>query len=368
MKRSAWAPGCEMLLILGLLCGGLFSGTPAAADDSEGVVTNLNALKKVAERSLESILDSLDVPQGEKVYLRAAGHHEANWMISDLLARLLSRRGALPVVLHRPAPPPIEPQDDGDQEDESGAPEGDVGADEDEEGGAAGEGDAAGGDDTGEDDPLAGEDEDQAGDGDDPFADEDDESGGADDPFAEDGEDFAEDGEDEAGSGADEGDGADSDEAAASQAGDSAAGNQGLEGEDDPAEPEEKPKRPAVVPTAPQVDGPVIEYRVLNLGVVYPSSKRSLILMGSKSITRLATAHLLLRKIREPEGIIEDVRDAEDHAVDRFSSGLLPYVEGPDYPFQPPALEPTPWRRMVEPAAVVAIVSGLVYLFYENQN
>jgi hypothetical protein len=127
---------------------------------------------------------------------------------------------------------------------------------------------------------------------------------------------------------------------------------------------------PTTAPPKParEVVGDVIQYRVLDLGVTYPSSSRSMILLGPKNITRLGSAHLRIVHMEEPSGTIKGVVDAEQHIVDQFPGKWRPYVEGTKYPFSSPELQPAVWGQMVEPIAVVAIVSSLVYLFYANQN
>jgi hypothetical protein len=44
------------------------------------------------------------------------------------------------------------------------------------------------------------------------------------------------------------------------------------------------------------------------------------------------------------------------------------FAEGASYPFQKPDVPPSRLSRLVEPIAVVGIISSLIYLFYQNQN
>jgi hypothetical protein len=337
-----------------LACLGiLLAGARVPAEDIP-VPTNLSLLKSLTRQALTDILDSLDVRSDEPIYVQAAAHHETNWLVAESLADLLRRRGFRPVILEDGSAgmiPATQPQEDQTVED----PEKDASGDE-EESGEVEEGDGV------EDDPF---DEDNEGDG---FGDEEE-----DDEDGEDDEDDLND-EDEFGEGEDDedilGDGDDAGDAEPAVGEDSEGTSPGGVTRPEPLTPEAAPATPTPAPQRKKarLDGDVLRFRVLELGVTYPKSKRALLLLGPKSITRLTGAHLRVTHVSEPEGAVRGVADSERHSIDRFPGSVRAYVEGANYPFTRPEMKPAPWGKLVEPAVVLGIVSGLVYLFYANQS
>jgi hypothetical protein len=335
-----------------LACFGiLLAGARAPAEDIP-VPTNLSLLKSLAEQALTDILDSLDVQSNEPIYVQAAAHHETNWLVAESLADLLRRRGLRPIILEDGSAGTVvaaQQQEDQTGEDE----EDDAPGDEVESGEADGTDGADEGpfDEDNEDDGFGNDEEDDEGDSND---------------------------EDEFGEGEDDedtfGEGDDGDDAEPRAGEESEATSPGGVTRPEPLTPEpEDETAPATPPPAPQrrkvkLDGDVLRFRVLELGVTYPKSKRALLLLGPKSITRLTGAHLRVTHVREPEGAVRGVADSERHSIDRFPGSVRAYVEGADYPFARPEMKPAPWGKLVEPAVVLGIVTGLVYLFYANQS
>jgi hypothetical protein len=346
----------------------LVTGARAGADETP-VPTNLALLKSVTEKALTEILDSLDVPSDKPVYIEAAAHHETNWLVAESLAELMRRRGFAPIILEEgaalaatPTPevpqggeeereagtPDVEPDDDAGVEDETISTQGEVG-----------EGDIFAED---EDDEF-GEDEEEPG-----FDDDDEEEefgGGEEDPDDEifggedeGSEDSGLEDSDEEGAGDDVGSGRRRSEATGADV--AALISQQTAGT--------PPAPPPATPSRTKVEGEILRFRVVDLGVTYPKSKRALLLLGPKSITRLTGAHLRVTHVTGPEGAVKGVADGEWHNIDRFPGSVRPYVEGANYPFTRPEMKPAPWGRLVEPAVVLGIVSGLVYLFYANQS
>lgn len=124
--------------------------------------------------------------------------------------------------------------------------------------------------------------------------------------------------------------------------------------------------RPPQVKAYP--DGLVVEYRVLEFGVTYPSFKRRFIVFGDPSVRRLGGVYIQANKIEGPSGTIMGTYTGQSHYEDRLSARSRALAEGASYPFAKPAVPPSSITRIVEPVVVVAIVSSLVYLFYQNQN
>lgn len=337
----------------------LLAGARAPAEDIP-VPTNLSLLKSLTEQALTDILDSLDVQSNEPIYVQAAAHHETNWLVAESLADLLRRRGLRPIILEDGSAGMVVAAQQ--QEDQTGEDaEDDAPGDEDESGEAEG---TEGGDEGDDEDDGFGDDE-ESEDDDGLGNDEEDEEGDSSD-------------EDEFGEGEDDedmfGEGDDGDDAEPGAGEESEGTSPGGVTRPEPLTPEpEDEAAPATPPPAPQrrkvsLDGDVLRFRVLELGVTYPKSKRALLLLGPKSITRLTGAHLRVTHVREPEGAVRGVADSERHSIDRFPGSVRAYVEGADYPFARPEMKPAPWGKLVEPAVVLGIVTGLVYLFYANQS
>lgn len=359
-RRGRWVPAAALLPVC-LAFGSALAPLPARAGES-AIPTNLGLLKSVAQTTLESILDSLAIRPGERVYVQPAAQHETNWLVAESLADLLRQRGAKPIVLglgvssSSPETAPAGAQGAsangsaaaGEEEDVSATDEGanEASIDEDEDS---------------FDDEEDGDDEDQDGDGLDGDEEEDGLFGDEADENADDdnGNKAGPDGEEEEPVG---GNGAVRPQGARRQP-------RGEEQAQD--QKEAKPAPPPIVqPTAPAepIEGEVLRFRVLELGVTYPGSKRSLLLLGPRSITRLTGAHLRVTRVEEPAGTILGVADGDHHVIDRFPGSIRAYIEGAEYPFTRPEMQPGSLGKLVEPAVVLGIVAGLVFLFYANQN
>ncbi len=115
-------------------------------------------------------------------------------------------------------------------------------------------------------------------------------------------------------------------------------------------------------------DGAVLEFRLLEFGVTYPSVKRKLLFFGKGSVNRLAGVYIHASSIEGPEGKILGVASGQAHWQDRLDGSSRALAEGAAYPFAKPTIPASNLGRVVEPIAVVAIISSLVYLFYQNQN
>lgn len=114
--------------------------------------------------------------------------------------------------------------------------------------------------------------------------------------------------------------------------------------------------------------GSVLEFRLLEFGVTYPSVKRRLFVFGKGSVHRLAGVYVQASRIEGPGGRVIDVASGQAHWHDQLGSGSRALAEGAAYPFLKPTTPPSSLARIVEPIAVLGIVSSLVYLFYQNQN
>ncbi len=114
-------------------------------------------------------------------------------------------------------------------------------------------------------------------------------------------------------------------------------------------------------------EGEVVLYRVAELEVSYPWIKRSWV-VGPRRYGRLATVRLRASHLTQPGLRVGEVAQGDRIAIDEFPGWARSYLEGPQYPFAISQPEQKSMQRYVEPVFVAAVVSGLVYLFYENQK
>jgi hypothetical protein len=114
--------------------------------------------------------------------------------------------------------------------------------------------------------------------------------------------------------------------------------------------------------------GTILEFRTLEFGVNYPSVKRRFKLFGSATVTRLGGVYVQASRISGPDGTVVGMANGQSYYQDRLSSKERRLAEGATYPFMKPSFPPSNFGRVVEPIAVLGIVSSLVYLFYQNQN
>jgi hypothetical protein len=112
---------------------------------------------------------------------------------------------------------------------------------------------------------------------------------------------------------------------------------------------------------------PVLEYRILDLSLAYTGARRWMA-VGAKSVDRDAAASLHARLLDGTTHEILWVGSGDARASDRIPGDLLREVGASSYPCDPPRLNSRGLGRFVEPVVVTAIVTGLVYLFYTNQN
>jgi len=112
---------------------------------------------------------------------------------------------------------------------------------------------------------------------------------------------------------------------------------------------------------------PTLEYRIVDLSMAYSGGGRKLV-VGSRTIDRVMEASVHARLLDGTTREILWVGSGDAREMDRIPGSALRDVEAGGYPCDPPALGSGGLGRFVEPAVVTAIVAGLVYLFYTNQN
>jgi len=110
----------------------------------------------------------------------------------------------------------------------------------------------------------------------------------------------------------------------------------------------------------------LLEYRVATLGVTYTDVHKARI-FGASEVERSAQVSLAARLLG-PDGRMLWSGRAVSVSRDRVPQDDLPEVEDNLYSFARPTLPSADITRILEPAIVVALVSGLVFLFYTNRN
>ncbi len=127
---------------------------------------------------------------------------------------------------------------------------------------------------------------------------------------------------------------------------------------------EESPAAPAQSRSL-ELTGPVLEFRIVECDVRYVGAHRAYFL-GPKRVERAATVDLNCRLMDGETREIRWVNAGGGIAVDEISKGRLPLYESDS--FRPEPLREPGALRYVEPVLVAGIVTGLVYLFYTNQD
>ena len=110
----------------------------------------------------------------------------------------------------------------------------------------------------------------------------------------------------------------------------------------------------------------LIEYRVAALAVTYTGTHKSRVL-GATQVDRLAKASLAARHM-SPEGGLMEAASGSASLQDRVAEEDLPQMEDNLYQFPRPVVPTRDLTRVLEPAIVVGLVTGLVFLFYTNRN
>jgi hypothetical protein len=319
----AWGPA--LVWMVGL---GLWASPQPARSDSQPAPDHLTLLESLTTAAAQDIVTQLDFPPGTKVYLVAEANHPANWLVERALARWLTESGCgvvvqpgqapsapVPQGVAAAAPAPVRPAASGQAgagatEPSAGAGDSLATASRDSTGGGGGQQAGAEGGETSEEPTSVAQQRRQ-----------------------------------------------ERAQREAQQQAEAAAPQGGATGAVMSADLE--PALPA--------EGEVLLYRVAELEVAYPWIKRSWVI-GPRRYGRLATVRLRASHLTQPEHIISGVAQGDRIAIDEFPGWARSYLEGAKYPFPIPQPETKSLQRYIEPVFVVAIASGLIYLFYENQK
>ncbi|KPL00945.1 MAG: hypothetical protein AMJ91_02485 [candidate division Zixibacteria bacterium SM23_73_3] len=125
----------------------------------------------------------------------------------------------------------------------------------------------------------------------------------------------------------------------------------------------------ALHPTAPNDDlseSQSLFYRIMEMSLNYPQIKRKGFL-GARLVTRKTWLNLSFRLKDNVTGKVLWTKRGKEERSDWVKKSMIKSVNNPSYPFLSPSLPDDPHSRFLEPALVVAVVGGLIYLFFANR-
>jgi hypothetical protein len=110
----------------------------------------------------------------------------------------------------------------------------------------------------------------------------------------------------------------------------------------------------------------VFRYTIAECSLTYPSTQRRSPL-GSRSVQRLAVVNVFGNVVATGRNDVVWVGRGDAKRIDTVPESKLDLLEGTTFPFTEPSLAKANLSRYVEPVLVIAIVAGLITLFYSNQ-
>ena len=107
-------------------------------------------------------------------------------------------------------------------------------------------------------------------------------------------------------------------------------------------------------------------YRIIEMSLNYPKIERKGFL-GKRMVTREAWLNLSFRLEDNATGKVLWTKRGKEERSDLIKRSMIKSVNNQSYPFLSPPLPDDPQSRFLEPALVVAVVGGLIYLFFANR-
>ena len=107
-------------------------------------------------------------------------------------------------------------------------------------------------------------------------------------------------------------------------------------------------------------------YRIIGMSLDYPEIKRKGFL-GKRIVTRKVSLNLSFRLEDRATGKVLWAKRGKEERKDLIKKSMVKSVNNQFYPFLSPSLPDDPHSKFIEPALVVAVVGGLVYLFFANR-
>ena len=110
-----------------------------------------------------------------------------------------------------------------------------------------------------------------------------------------------------------------------------------------------------------------LTYQIIRFSLSSPEIGRQYVI-GAKKVERAAEVGVFAQLADMASGDILWVGDTQKRYGDIIPYGYLDRVEDDALSFTAPARNEIRWGRLVEPVVVTGIVTGLVYLFFSNQE
>jgi hypothetical protein len=107
-------------------------------------------------------------------------------------------------------------------------------------------------------------------------------------------------------------------------------------------------------------------YRIIEMSLDYPKIKRKGFL-GKRIVTRKAWLNLSFRLEDKVTGKVLWTNRGKEERSDLIKKNMIKSVNNQSYPFLSPSLPDDSQSRFIGPALVVAVVGGLIYLFFANR-
>ena len=107
-------------------------------------------------------------------------------------------------------------------------------------------------------------------------------------------------------------------------------------------------------------------YRIIDLNLSYPRIQRKGFL-GTRILTRKSELNLSFRLEDAATGKVLWSQKGKEERSDRMKRSQAGSVNNKTYHFLSPSLPDDPQSRLLEPALLVAVTGGLIYLFFANR-
>jgi hypothetical protein len=107
-------------------------------------------------------------------------------------------------------------------------------------------------------------------------------------------------------------------------------------------------------------------YRIIELSLDYPEIKRKGF-FGKRFVTRRATLNFSFRLEDNETGKVLWSKRDKDQRSDLITRSMVKSLSNESYPILSPSLPQDSQSSLIEPALVVAVVGGLIYLFFANR-
>lgn len=107
-------------------------------------------------------------------------------------------------------------------------------------------------------------------------------------------------------------------------------------------------------------------YRIIDMSLTYPQIKRKGFL-GTRILTRTAELNLSFRLEDAATGKVLWSQKEKEEKSDQIKRSQAASVNNKTYHFLSPSLPDDPQSRLLEPALLVAVTGGLIYLFFANR-